>query len=185
MNLRFRHASKLILCAVWPLLLWSPAWAQTVPQAQILVIDTQQVINFSSLGQQVSAQLASAEAALRSENERISEALAEEERSITEQRDTLSPESFTALADAFDKKTQRLRSEQSEKLIALSKQREEMANDLLQTAMPILQDIMREAGAQALIDIKYIVLAADYLNITQEAIERINRSLQDGPSVSE
>jgi hypothetical protein len=60
-----------------------------------------------------------------------------------------------------------------------------MANDLLQTAMPILQDIMREAGAQALIDIKYIVLAADYLNITQEAIERINRSLQDGPSVSE
>lgn len=161
------------------------AWAGDIPKADVLVIDTQRMINFSSLGQEVSAQLASQEEALRLENQQISDALAKEEQEITEQRDNLSPEAFTALADAFDKKTQRLRAEQAEKLLALSQRREQMANDLLQVAMPVLKDIMREAEAQALIDVQYVILAAEHLNITDEAIERIDFSLQNSTAAPE
>lgn len=141
------------------------------------------MINMSSLGERVWQQLIDEQEALRSENETIDQALAQEEQEITDQRETLSPEAFTSLADAFDKKAQRLRAEQAAKLEALTEKRAAMANELIVLATPILEEIMREAGALALIDAKAIVLGAGYIDITDEAIERIDLALKDDLSL--
>jgi Skp family chaperone for outer membrane proteins len=154
--------------------------AQTTQQPaanQILVIDSEQLFNQSQFGRRVALDLETQGRVLAEENRRIEAELAEEEQELTQQRASLEPEEFRVLADAFDQKVQETRKKQLDKTKALNTEIDTQRLTFLNAAAPILQDLMREAGAAVLLERRNVVLSVASSDITLAAITRIDSVL--------
>lgn len=145
-----------------------------VLQSRILILDSERVYVSSSAGQQVSKDLESRLEALSSENRRIETELETEEKDLTEKRKTMDPVEFRALANAFDEKVQRLRTEQDAKQQELQRLREAERQSFIQAMTPIISQIAVEYGAVVILERRSVLLAADTIDITDQVIARIN-----------
>lgn len=151
----------------------------------VLTVDIERLFAATAAGSRVSEELEAAARALAEENRRIEAELEAEERELTERRAELTPEEFRDLADAFDAKVQRLRAEQDEKAREVEALQAEGRQRFLQEMVPILSDILRERGALVLLDRRDVFLAADAIDITDEAIRRVNATREDGADAAD
>ena len=140
----------------------------------ILTIDQDRLFAETRLGAEQSAEWERQAQQLAAENAEIENALIAEEKALTEQRAVLPPAEFRALADAFDERVQALRAEQDEKARQLNRQREEARAAFFNGIAAMLSEIVREKGALVVIDRRDVFLSADRIDITDEAIQRIN-----------
>lgn len=143
----------------------------------MLVIDQDRLFAESQIGAAALTRIEGDARSLAAENRKIEAELLEEERALTEERNTLTIEEFTERANAFDEKVQRLRNEQDTKVRALTRAREEARSEFLGDIGGILSDIARERGAVVMIDRRQVFLSVDSIDVTDEAIARINRAL--------
>jgi Skp family chaperone for outer membrane proteins len=155
------------------------------PQGQILTIEPDRLYNDSEFGKRVVRQLEAESAVLVAENRRIEAELTAEEKELTIRRTEIQPEAFRTLADAFDKKVQETRRTQDAKTRELSQRSDARRRIFLQTARPILENLMRETGAGVILDRDTIFLSANATDITNLAIERINLVLGDGSQLDD
>lgn len=157
----------------------SPQGPRVQVQSPVLTIDSERLFAESALGQRIRAEIEAARASLQAQNDEIAAELEAEELELTEQRQDLSPEAFRALADAFDTKAQRIRGERAEELRKLGARLDEERRAFLQAAIPILEDIMREAGAAVILEQRTTFIAVRAVDITGLAIERIDQSIPE------
>ena len=160
-----------------------PAAAQN-PQIElpppVLVIDADRLLAESAFGSAIAEEFEAAVRRLTEENRRIETELLAEERALTERRAELPPEEFRPLADAFDAKVEALRAEQDEKERALAEVGEAGRQRFFAEIVPILSDIVRERGALVLLERRDVFLSADAIDITDEAIARIDAAVPAG-----
>lgn len=148
------------------------------PRSVILVIDQERLLRETQLGADVLAEIEQAAVALAAENRQIADELLAEEQALTEQRDTMSVEAFTELANAFDAKVQALRDEQDTKSRALAQTREQAPQAFFGEIGGVLSAIARERGALVMLERRQVLLSVDVIDVTDEAIERINLALE-------
>jgi Skp family chaperone for outer membrane proteins len=157
--------------------------AQSLPrmtvESPVLTIDSERLFEDSDFGRRTLEEIESLGAALAAENRRIEEDLTQEEKSLTELRQTTSPEEFRALADAFDAKVQETRRTQEAKSRDLNVKLENRRVMFLNAAAPVLEQLMREAGAAVVLERRSIFISSNAVDITQIAIERLNLALDD------
>ena len=175
---RSRLSSSLIgaVLAVF-LVLAGPLCAQIATievQPPILVIDQDRLFSETRLGATSLGDIEGAAATLKEENQAIEEELIREERALTEQRAILAPAEFRLLADAFDTRVQRIRGEQDEKARALTRAQEEARSNFFQEVAGVISEIVRERGALVVLDRRDVFLSAESIDITDEAIARVN-----------
>ncbi len=151
-------------------------------QSPILTVEPERLFGESAFGRRITEELDRLGAELAAENRRIEAELTEEEQALTEQRETLPPEEFRALADAFDEKVQRIRREQDGKARELAVRSEEARRAFLAAAQPVLERLMRDTGAAVIIERRSIFMSAEVIDITDEAIARIDAEIGDGRS---
>lgn len=156
------------------LILSGPGVAQE--QTPVLTIDLDRLLTETSLGAAAMAQLEARAAEISEENQDIEARLISEELDLTEKRATLTPDEFRELADAFDTRVQTFRQEQDEKVRQLNRAREEARSRFLQDAAPIISGIVRTRGATVVIERSDVFLSAEAIDITEEAIRRINEA---------
>ena len=158
-----------------------PAAAQDVLQvpSPILTLDQEALFNGSRAAERVSEEIARRTAELAAENRRIEADLEAEELELTERRPSLPPDEFRALADAFDTKVQGIRAAQDAKARELQRLRDEERQAFLRRITPILAEIVRERGAVAVLDRRSVFISAESIDITEEAITRINTVLEE------
>ncbi|WP_114967184.1 OmpH family outer membrane protein [Alkalilacustris brevis] len=147
------------------------------PQSPVLTLDQERLFEESAFGVRVFDQLEAASRALAAENRRLEEQLSAEERTLTEERPLLPPEEFRALADDFDQMVQQIRREQEAKSVALAQFRDAERQRFFELALPVLSQIVLEAGAVAVLDNRAIFLVAAPIDMTDEAIERIDDTI--------
>ena len=157
--------------------------AQEVVKSPILTVEADRLFNESLYGQRLTEEIEVAGSEISAENRQIEAALTAEEKSLTEQRANLPTAEFRKLADAFDEKVQSIRQEQDAKGRALAARTEDVRRDFLEAAQPVLGELMREAGAAVLIERRNVFLSADAIDVTDEAIERINARLGTGAAL--
>lgn len=152
--------------------------AQETPlqPSPILTIDQDRLFAETRLGLRGARAVEAEAEALAEENRRIESELRAEEIALTEQRGTLDPEAFAELADAFDAKVQRIRAEQDAKARAVAQMQDEARQSFFIEIGGILSAIVRERGAVLILDRRDVFLSADAIDITDEAIARINAS---------
>jgi Skp family chaperone for outer membrane proteins len=178
--------SKLLCCvALLSLPVVSHAQQLGTPHGQILTIEPDRLYSDSDFGKRVAHQLEAESAVLVAENRRIEAELTAEEKDLTARRAEMEPDAFRALADAFDKKVQETRRTQNAKTIELTQLSDANRRIFLRTARPVLEEVMREAGAGVILDRDTVFLSANTTDITDLAIEKINSVLGDGSQMDD
>ncbi len=159
--------------------------AQDVIQvpSPILTLDQERLFEGSRAAARISAEIERRTNELTAENRRIEAELTEEELALTERRAALTPAEFRDLADAFHEKVQGIRAAQDAKARELQRMQEEERQSFLRQITPVLAEIVRERGAVLVVDRRSVILSAESIDITDEAIERINEvfELPDAP----
>ena len=164
----------IIALLLWPAI--APAQENDTPAnvPPILLIDIERLTQETRAGIDAQALFQSEIEALSAENEKIFAELTKEEGQLTEERASLEPDSFREKATAFDSKVQKIRADQDEKLRLLQAKQEEARQALLRDYNVVILEIVRERGALVLLDRRQVIMSADTLDITEEAIARIN-----------
>ncbi len=166
-----------------------PAVAQTGGQpgpaaplaSPIVTLDKDRLFQNSRMGKAMQGRFEAASNDLVAENRKLEAALEEEERRLTERRATTTPEAFRPLADEFDRRVEELRQAQDAKSRSLTRSRDSEQQRFFEAAVPILGNLMVELGAVAIIDRSAIILSFDQIDVTDQAIVRLDEALGDGP----
>ncbi|MFN3282052.1 MAG: OmpH family outer membrane protein [Tabrizicola sp.] len=154
------------------------ASAQEAPAlAPILTLDQDRLFLESDFGKAVLARERADTAALEQENRRIEAELVAEEQELTDLRATLSAEEFSARAEAFDAKVERIRDEQDAKARRLTERRDADRKAFLEVAVPVLGALLGDRGATAILDKNMVILSLSAVDVTDEAIARVNAAL--------
>lgn len=146
----------------------------------LLVVDQDRLYSDSRFGAASRRTRESDERTLEGENRRIEAALEAEERSLTDRRATLPAEEFRALAAAFDARVEDIRSAQDGKAREIARRQDDDRKRFFAAAVPVLADLMGDLGAVALLDTGTVLLSLDRIDITDDAIGRIDAVLGDG-----
>ncbi len=154
-----------------------------VVQSLILTVAPDALYAQSDFGQRIVREIEAESVEIAAENRRIESELTAEERELTELRDSLAPTDFRARAEAFDEKVQRLRREQDEKARAVGQRNDDARRALLTAAQPILLQLMIESGAVAVLDRRSVLLSVESVDITDEAIQRVNAEFGAGAAI--
>ena len=151
----------------------------------ILTIDSDRVFWESAYGKRVEAEIAQQQAALTAENTEIRDALAAEEKQLTERRAGMDPEAFRKLADEFDKKVQDTSAAQIAKATALQNLPDQEVAAFLNRAAPVFEQIMRDTGAGIILERRSAFVSASAIEITDAAIAAIDQIIGDGSAPPE
>ncbi len=183
--------------AVLACTLWAAAgWAQTdgsvvapsigvVSASAILTLDQDRMFTQSAYGKAVLARATAADAALAAENRRIEAGLEQEERDLTERRTKMPPDEFANAANAFDAKVEAIRTAQDAKSRDITQQRDADQQRFVQAAGPVLGALMTETGAVAIIDKSVLILSLNSIDITDQAVVRLDAVLGDGTAAAD
>lgn len=175
-----------LLCA----LLSGTAGAQPVADAPllsrqqsapaILTVDIERLFSQSQFGDRLSRDYAEGRADLAAENRRIADALREEELALAAQRPEMDPAVFRVEAEAFDAKAQGIRRAQDAKERALEDTLSSARSQFLEATSPILGQLMVDRGAYAILDRRSVLLSLGAIDVTDEAVLRIDSAIGDG-----
>lgn len=160
----------------------APAGAQSLGTvvSPILTIESERFYVQSAFGQRVAREIEADSAVLAAENRKIEADLTEEEKELTEQRAQMEPDEFRKLADAFDEKVQTIRRTQDAKARALNQRNESDRLEFINAAGPVLEVLMRDAGAAVILERRSVFLSANAIDVTDDAIQRMNAAIGDG-----
>lgn len=147
-------------------------------QSPVLVIDQDRLFAETRLGSRAQEDFESRAQALASENQSIEAELIALEQELTGLRPTMGADEFRVLADEFDERVERIRAEQDEKARLLNRSRDEARQKFLGDVAEIISEIVRDKGAVVVIDRRDVFLSADRIDITDEAIELVNDTLE-------
>lgn len=156
-----------------------------IPQSTILTIQPERLFSNSAFGRRVALEIEAEGAVLTAENRRIEAVLRAEEQTLAERRNSMDPAAFRALADSFDEKVQETRLLQEQKLRDINAVGETARRDFFTASLPVLQQLMGETGASAILDQSSVFLSSDAADVTDLAISRIDAVLGDGTQLDE
>jgi Skp family chaperone for outer membrane proteins len=148
----------------------------------IVVLNQERLLSQSLYGQRIQREVEAAGMALSAENREIEARLTEEELALTQRRASMTPEAFRPIAQEFDTRVNGIRSAQEAKSRALQQQAEAAQQAFFEIAFPILIEVLRGRGASILMDNRAVLLTADGIDITEEAIALINARIGEGGS---
>lgn len=152
--------------------------AVPVPQPKILVLDNNAILQFSKVGQDISRQIQAMSAQARNDLNNRGKALQAEQAALQQQIAILAPDAKAQKIKAFEAKQASLQADAAK--------REQMlqggvnqARLAMQNALgPILQQILKERGANMLLDKQAVLFATDgSFDITVDAINRLNQKM--------
>jgi Skp family chaperone for outer membrane proteins len=186
-----RRAGTVVLaCALAALLSAWPAVAETdlsqgVVQMPFVTLDDARLFGDSAWGKALLARLEADQATLAAENRAIEADLATRERELTERRPGLPAAEFRALADAFNAEVETYRAAQRAKEQAIYQAHESSRLRFRDVANQVLAEVMAERGALAILDESAIVLGFREIDITADAVARMDALVGDGSALPE
>jgi len=158
----------------------APGQDSAIVPSPVVTVDQEALFDGSAFGRRVQAEIEAASTALAAENRTLETELSDEERRLTDLRPATDPTEFRRMAAEFDARVVDVRRRQDQKGRDLARRQEEARQEFFRAALPILAELVRERGAVAILDSRAVILSADAIDITDEAIQRIDEVLGDG-----
>lgn len=147
-----------------------------------LFISQERLLTDSAAGQAILGEEDRQRDALRNEARSLDRSFENEERRLTEQRPTLTPEEFRRLSDEFDARVVQARRDQDNRANALAQEFDQRRRQFYAQVAPILVSVMDRYGAKAIFDETSVLLADQSLNITQAVIAEIDARVTEMPA---
>ena len=149
-------------------------------RSPVLTVDIERLFAESAYGSRAAAELRAASERLAAENAEIVAELQRIERDLTERRPDMDPAAFRAEAEAFDARVQSIRAERDARERELQSSLTAAREEFLGAVTPVLGELMLASGAAVLLDRRNVFLGVGLVDITDEAIARIDAALGDG-----
>lgn len=153
----------------------------TMLPSPLVTLDQDRFFKDSLYGKAALARAEADASALSAENRKLEAALEAEEKDLTERRAALKPEAFAPLAAAFDAKVEAIRTAQEAKSRSITRRLEDERHAFFEAAVPVLGDLLRDTGAVAILADNAIILSLSAVDMTDEAVARIDKVLTDLP----
>lgn len=144
-------------------------------------LDQDALFRNSLFGQRVSQEVSDESELLLTKELLLQSELEAEEQSLTVKRKLIGTEEFKKLAEEFDEKVQKIRTETTEARINLSKYSDEERNRFFQIALPTLVLLSEELGLSTLLDHRMVILSLK--DITEVAVDRVNKAIGNGKEI--
>lgn len=151
--------------------------------SSILIINQEALFSETRLGKDILAIEQQERDALIEEGRRIGAAFVREEQELTRMRDTMPPEEFRALAEAFDEKVVKARAAQEANDSTLIANIEARRLAFFQVIAPVLAGLMQKYQATAIIDSRSVLLFDRNMDITREAIDLLDKAYNENPDM--
>lgn len=162
-----------------------PPLSQGVAQLPFVTLDDDRLFAGSAWGKALLRRLEAEQTTLAAENRAIEARLADQERDLTARRPDLAPAEFRALADAFNAEVETWRGTQRAKEQALYQRHDAARLRFRDVANQVLAQLMSERGALAIISEDAIVLGFREIDITGDAVARLDALVGDGAGLPE
>jgi len=160
------------------------AIAQSYPTSEqflsVATINQDRLFSGSLFGKNFNEKFQNDANTLAEENRRIEKELADEEADLTQKRKELSNTEFRALAAIFNEKVEIIRRDQAQKLNVLNASRIQAQRTFFVQAQPVIVKLMQERGIQFILNDQAIFMSGTSGDITDNAIEHIDRVLGTG-----
>lgn len=147
----------------------------------ILTIDPQALFMQSAWGQRVNDSISAESKQIEAENDRLADQFSREEQELTALRGSLPADEFRRRADEFDKRVVEVRRQRDGLLRTLDTRFEAERNAFFRAALPILAQLMKERGAQVVLDQSAIFVAAQAVDVTDDLVARVDSEIGAGP----
>ncbi|MGA0543267.1 OmpH family outer membrane protein [Neotabrizicola sp. VNH66] len=151
--------------------------AERPPASPVVTLSQERLFLESAWGKATMARIEVAKQALTDENREIEARLETEEQELTTRRATMAPAEFSKLADDFDARVERIRTEQDEKARELARQVDTDRGLFFDAALPVLADLMQELGAVAILSDGSVILSRSSVDVTDRAIQMVDARL--------
>ncbi len=171
---------------IWFALCAPAAYAQDYPvfqAANILIVSQDELFSNSALGKDILQLEQDERDKLIEEGRQIGAAFEAEEKQLTALRDTMAPEEFRILADAFDAKVVAARAAQETNDTNLIANIEARRRAFYGVIAPILAQVMQRYNATVILDRRSALLFDRNLDITREAIESLDKAYSENPDM--
>lgn len=145
----------------------------------ILLIDRQRVLSDSDPARRLRAAEQQRRVTLRQELDVIQDALEAEEAEISALRGQVDAAAFEARVQAFDVHVREARSRSQASGEALQAEFERARQQLVTASGPVLGAMLASHGADVVLDVRSVLIARPGLDVTEEAIGRLNAATTD------
>ncbi len=148
------------------------------PQAKIVVLDRAAILQFSKVGQDIARQMQNYANQAKNDLQAQGRALEKEGQQLQQQVAILAPDVKQKRLEAFQAKQRSLQAVAGRKDEQLKAGFAQARATMETTLGPILQQLVKERGANLVLDKQAVVFAnASGFDITGEAINRLNQKL--------
>ena len=148
-------------------------------KASFYTVDMNKLLKQTVVGKKLISDNNSLRQSLQNENDALEAELLIEEKDLSELRGSLSADEFRPKALAFDQKVTIIRLEQAQKEENLLRNIRKKESDFYKNIYPLLYKLLSEHGGLILLDQRNVVLWDSSVDITDEAIDMINRIYRD------
>ncbi len=155
----------------------APAKPSGVPAPKILVIDRSAILRNSAVGKSIVQQVNAITQQAENEFKGQSTSLRNEEQALQQQLAILAPNVRTQKIKAFQAKQAAFQQKVNQRQLQIQGGVIKARQQVEQALGPILQGIMAERGANLLLDRQAVVLGTVDVDITNVAIDRLNKKL--------
>lgn len=153
------------------------AFAQATPNAAILTVDFQRLVDESLAGKDAKAQIADYMAKVKAREQQLKDKLVTDAENLQKQRSILKEEDFNRRAVAFEQSRQRAQQELENKQVTAQRAARQAESEILRLARPIVRKLMQKRKANIVIPKSVAFDMVESLDMTTKVLERLNREV--------
>ena len=175
MKLNFKYKYIFVLALLSQLFL-SPLYAQ-YPDTNIGVVDLNYILSESDAAVDAAKQIEGIAKQIEEEIKDTDQSLIDEQNKLIESQQIMAPAAFDEKRKEYENKVQNYNVTRQEKLMSVDRIVSESRNEVLNALKPILEEISNEKGITVLLEKNSVLLNAENMDITEEALKALNKIL--------
>ena len=175
MKLNFKYKYIFVFILLGQLFL-TPLYAQ-YPDTNVGVIDLNFILSESDAAVDAAKQIEDIAKQIEEEIKNTDQDLIDEQNELIESQQIMAPAAFDEKRKEYENKVQNYNVTRQEKLMSIDRIVSESRNEVLNVLKPILEEISNDMGITVLLEKNSVLLNAENMDITEEALKALNKKL--------
>jgi outer membrane protein len=156
----------------------APTSAGQTPAPTLIVLDFERILQESKAGKSVSQQLQQRAATFQKAFQQQEAELNTAQQELVRQQSILAQDAFSAKARDLQRRSDELREKEAQANGALQQSNRDAIVRIQQTIKPVLEEIMKERGANVVLTRGAVMLISDdRFDVTEDALKRLDEKL--------
>ncbi len=147
------------------------------PNTSIGVIDINKILSDSNAAIAAAEQIEEIAIEIENEIKLSDEEIIKEQNSLIEAQSIMAPEAFESKRNEYEGRVQTYNNERQSKLMKIDELIAVSRNEILSSIKPILEEVSNEKGITIILEKTSIMLNAEKMDITNEVLKKLNKSL--------